>query len=150
MVSELNQTDVADATTGRTSNGQFAAGNRYGRGRPRREVERAYLEAFVGGCSAKQLEKIVGKLTAKALDGNLDAIKLLLRYAMPQQSLRLQLASHEEEYRVAGKSPAEGMAAMMQRITAKVQERREYEAQINNKTSRRGGPDQAAVDAACR
>ncbi len=35
-----------------------------------------------------------------------------------------------EEYRVAGKSPAEGMSDLMQRIHTKVQDRRKYEARL--------------------
>ncbi len=109
---------------GRDTQGRFAAGNKIGRGRPRREIESAYLQSFVDGCPDGLLERIVAKLTQQALAGNIQASRLLMQHAMPSQQLRIELASDDEEYRVAGQSPSDGMESMMARITEKVQEAR--------------------------
>lgn len=133
-------TATTNKTNGRDASGRFAPGNSFGRGRPRREVEQEYLQAFVDGCPPNELRAIVAMLTQKSIKGNLDAARLLLRHAMPAQQLRLELASQHAEYRVAGRSPAEGMAEMLERLQRKLQERREYEAELAAQGVQVSGP----------
>lgn len=56
---------------GRTSNGRFAAGNPGGPGRPRREIERAYLDATIAAVSVERWSNVVAKALndAEAGDG---------------------------------------------------------------------------------
>ncbi len=64
--------------------------------------------------------------------GWLDIVKwcVEVRCRLEGHFAAVKVRVQHEEYRVAGKSPAEGMAAMMQRITEKVQERRKYESRL--------------------
>ena len=108
-------------SNGRDQNGRFAPGNTIGRrGRPRREIETAYLQSFVDGCPDTLLEQIVAKLCQQALAGQIQASKLLLQHAMPDRQLRIELASNDESYRVAGQTPEAGLAEMLDRINKKV------------------------------
>ncbi|NOY41178.1 MAG: hypothetical protein GXP26_04995 [Planctomycetes bacterium] len=112
---------------GRDAAGRFTAGNTLSRGRPRRERETEFLDAFCGALPASELAEVTKAILARAKAGNIPAARLLLEYAVGKPTTRIEFAPSDEEYRVAGKSPAEGMAAMMERIAAKVKERREYE-----------------------
>ncbi len=127
MTAQQPQPEVSD----RDAFGRFTEGNVIGRrgGRPPREIEREYLAAFTLGCPADRLQRIVEKLAEKAEAGNVDAIRLLLKHALPSQAMRVELDS-VEQYRVAGASPAEHMGDMMARIQKKVTERRKFESRL--------------------
>ena len=128
----MTETQPKPESNGRDARGRFLPGNQVGRrgGRPPREMERQYLEAFQAGCSPERLAKIVAAVAAKAEAGSLEAAKLILRHAMPAWPLRVELASDAEEYRVAGLTAAEVNQQMLKRLIDKIRERREYEASL--------------------
>jgi len=119
--------ESSSTSNGRTEGGRFAPGNTFavGRGRPRREIEIGYLQAFVDGCDEDTLRRVVAKLAAQALAGSVSASRLLLTHAMPGKELKIELASDAEEYRVAGRTPLDGLRSMEEYIQTRVQQMRE-------------------------
>lgn len=69
----------------RTSAGQFS--KIAGPGRPSRQVEQAYLEAFRGGCTAEDITAIVKNMVEFAKAGDVNAAKLILDRALPKNRL---------------------------------------------------------------
>lgn len=59
-----------NVANGRTSNGRFAAGNAGGPGRPRREVERAYVDATIAAVPIDEWGEIVKQAVADAKAGD--------------------------------------------------------------------------------
>jgi len=118
-------------TNGRDSSGKFAVGNTYGRGRPRKEVEASYLRAFNDGCPPDQFRRIVARMAKLAEGGNIAAARLILSHAMPGKELRIELASDDREFRVAGETPRESLEHMQTYIAERVQQMRKSEPERN-------------------
>jgi hypothetical protein len=57
-------------SNGRDERGRFATGNQGGPGRPRREVERAYLDASIGVVTIDAWMEVVIRAVNDAKDGN--------------------------------------------------------------------------------
>lgn len=72
----------------RKEDGKFDKGNPGGPGRPKRETERAYLDAIIAECPPETWRKIAGKAVEDALDGDSKAREWLSHYVVgkPQQS----------------------------------------------------------------
>jgi hypothetical protein len=62
--------------------GQFVAGNKCGKGNPRYRQFAANRVAFLEAVTPEQVTKLARKLMRRALDGDLDAAKLVLAYAI--------------------------------------------------------------------
>ncbi len=63
---------------GRDDHGRFRKGNSFGRGRPRKEIERDYLTAMRDTCSRADIQEIFGKLVEQAKTGDLRAAKFVM------------------------------------------------------------------------
>lgn len=72
----------------RKKDGTFDKGNPGGPGRPKRETERAYLDAMIAECSPETWRKISRKAVEDAVDGDSKAREWLSHYVVgkPQQS----------------------------------------------------------------
>jgi hypothetical protein len=57
-------------SNGRDRGGRFAVGNQGGPGRPRREVERAYVDASIGAVTIDAWMEVVTRAVNDARDGN--------------------------------------------------------------------------------
>ncbi|GAG25257.1 unnamed protein product [marine sediment metagenome] len=66
-------------------------------------------------------------VVAQARRGSLRAFELLGRIVLPSADERHRI-DHEDEIRVAGKTPAEFDQETLELILERIQERREYEA----------------------
>jgi len=124
------------AANGRDKMGRFAAGGAAGPGRPRREVEAAYLAAFTSAMPPEELEKIIEAVVEQAQAGNVQAARLLIEHSLGRPTSRLELADASEGFRVAGQTPAESLEMMMQRINEKIAEQRERKKAIANDTAK--------------
>jgi hypothetical protein len=71
---------------GRDGRGRFAQGWRGGPGRPKRQVEEDYLEAFRRAVSIEDMVAIVETAVAQARDGNGRARDFIARYLLPETS----------------------------------------------------------------
>lgn len=85
----------------RDQNGRFIKGNRCGQGRPRREVERAYLSIIRDNVSASDAKAIVAQAVKDAIKGDNVARKWLFDYLIgaPVQRIAPTDPSGEDEYR---------------------------------------------------
>jgi hypothetical protein len=84
----------------RDKNGRFIKGNGCGKGRPRREVERAYLDILRQGVSASDAKAIVAQAVKDAVGGDNVARKWLFDYLIgaPVQQVAPTDPSGENEY----------------------------------------------------
>lgn len=71
------------ANNGRAPDGRFAAGNAGGPGRPRREVETAYLTALTESVAVGDWQRIAARAVKDALKGDARARDWLSRYLLP-------------------------------------------------------------------
>lgn len=73
----------------RNEKGQFTKGHPGGPGRPKREVEQAYLNTTIGAVSEKEWHAIVKAMVKEAKTGNVQAATWLGNYLMgkPQESI---------------------------------------------------------------
>jgi molecular chaperone DnaK (HSP70) len=69
---------ATNGAAGRDAKGQFAPGNRLGRGNPHAQRIAEYRAAIQGAVSAGDLKRIIAKLKSLALTGDMAAIKELL------------------------------------------------------------------------
>jgi hypothetical protein len=85
----------------RDKNGRFIKGNRCGKGRPRREVERAYLSILRDNVSASDAKAIVEQAVKDARKGDNVARKWIFDYLIgaPVQRIAPTDPSGEDEYR---------------------------------------------------
>jgi hypothetical protein len=115
----------------RGPDGRFLKGGGGGPGRPCRETEQAYFNAFTSACSPEDLAAVVATMVGLAKAGDINAAKLVMQHALPVQT-RMELRNwipEEEKYRVAGSSPEEKSDEMLMRIVTKIKERRKYKAE---------------------
>ena len=68
-------------------------------------------------------------MVAKALEGNVQAARLLFDYAIGRPTVRLELAT-ESQFSVGGRSPAEVDREMLEYVAQKVRDRAEYEESL--------------------
>jgi len=73
----------------RNTNGTFAPGNPGGPGRPRRGVERQYLEAFAGAVTLDDWRAIIQRAVADAKAGDAKARDWLSKYLVGDEPLAL-------------------------------------------------------------
>ncbi|MEM8947209.1 MAG: hypothetical protein AAGD11_18695 [Planctomycetota bacterium] len=106
--------------SGRGIRGRFAAGKKFDRGRTRREVEEEFLWDVWNGCPPDKLQAILSRMSVKALTGDVAAARLVLAHVRPPNDFCIELASSGDEYRVADRSPAAGMSAMMELISTNI------------------------------
>ena len=130
------KTKTKPKPNGRDSSGRFSKGNRLSPGRPRRDTEREYLAAFQRALSTEDLEAVTRSVFECAMAGNVAACRLLLEYSVGRPTERIRFQP-EEEYRVAGISPAEHMQEMLKRIAKQTKERRAYEKEVAAQTKAR-------------
>jgi hypothetical protein len=116
-------------TNGRDQRGRFATGNKLGKGRPTRQVEADNLRAMYSACPPERLMGIINKLCVECELGNLEAIRILLRHALPIAVARVEIETDDFQYRVAGSTPEEKSGEMLRRIVTKVKEQRAYKAE---------------------
>jgi hypothetical protein len=64
----------------------FQKGNPGGPGRPKREVERAYLDATLASVSPSDWQKVVAKALQDAKNGDAAARAWLSKYLLPQDT----------------------------------------------------------------
>ena len=109
----------------RDSRGRFQEGTAAGPGRPQRETEQRYLDAFRQGLPPEKLAEVVSKLSELAINGDVHAARTLLQFALPIQArLELLNQSSSEPYRVAGCTPEETNFRMVRRIMNRIEENR--------------------------
>jgi hypothetical protein len=86
---------------GRNGQGQFAAGNPGGPGRPRRAAERDYLRALTDECPPETWRAICRRAAADAVRGDAKAREWLSRYLLgsPADLPTLQALAQEQEGR---------------------------------------------------
>src|SRR5262249_47563303 len=77
------------------SGGRFQKGNAGGPGRPRRETERAYLDATISGCSVAQWTLIVKRAVADAKKGNACARRWLSDILLGRDPVAMRQAVDE-------------------------------------------------------
>lgn len=123
---------MSDPTLRRDKNGQFAAGNAGGPGRPPAAKEEHYLELLRQTVDLSQWQTAISAVLRKAQEGDLRAFEALAKYIMPLPAQRLKLSEEpaQEEFRVAGMSPGELGESMVNRLIKKVMERRAYEKMV--------------------
>lgn len=81
---------------GRTASGAFAAGNTFGKGRPRRAVESEYLAALGNAVTLDTWGEIVKKAVEDAKAGDAKAREWVTRYVLGTEPITLmQLARRE-------------------------------------------------------
>lgn len=80
---------------GRDTNGQFATGNSYGKGRPPRDAELIYLSKLTEQCSEDRWSKIVERAVTDAENGNPKAREWLASYLIGRPMHRLDIAFEE-------------------------------------------------------
>jgi hypothetical protein len=82
----------------RDEHGKFTKGNTFGRGRPRKEIERDYLAAIRDACSSEDVKEIFGKLVEQAKGGDLRAARYVLEACIgSREPLALTQIAIEEE-----------------------------------------------------
>jgi hypothetical protein len=109
---------VAKAKRG--ADGRFLKGTPAGPGRPCRETEQAYYNAFTLACSPQDLAAVVASMVGLAKAGDINAAKLVMGHALPAM-VRMDLLIHvapELQYRVAGagRSATDVNATMLTRL----------------------------------
>lgn len=84
--------------TGRTSSGQFAEGNTFGKGRPKRETERDYLIALREICTIDDWKEIMKRAVEDAKKGDARARQFLANYMIGtrQEGVFMAIAVEEE------------------------------------------------------
>lgn len=80
----------------RDANGYFAAGNKGGPGRRKRETEREYIAATIETCPLDKWRTIVLKAVEQAMAGEHHSREWLSKYLLPEIS-RLHLLDDEEK-----------------------------------------------------
>ena len=82
---------------GRAENGQFAPGNKIGKGntggRPSKKREERYYEIALNTCSFKDFKAIVQKAVEQAMDGDKDARKWLADYLIGPAPKKLDVTT---------------------------------------------------------
>jgi hypothetical protein len=89
---DANGETVRPVTNGRAPGGQFGPGNRYGRGNPNALKMFEYRQAMLGAVNPEIVEKVTKRLAIKALEGDLDAIKVFLDYCVGKPPAALELS----------------------------------------------------------
>lgn len=80
----------------RNEKGQFVKGHPGGPGRPRREVERDYLNTMLGVISQERWEEIVEAVYKRAKRGDIAAATWLGNYTQGKPTERLDVTSNDE------------------------------------------------------
>ena len=94
------QTNAAETSTGRDEKGQFTPGNPGGPGNPFARQVAALRKALVDAVTPQDIQEVAAALIARAKEGNVQAAKLLLSYAIgkPEQAPQPDhLDAHEWE-----------------------------------------------------
>ncbi len=103
--------------SGRDADGRFLKGKwKGGPGRPRREIERTYLEIVWRNVSPRKWAQVVKKALEQALEGDHRARVWLGNYlcGRPPEQLDLDiLAGNEADFRIAGKSRQQVIAELL-------------------------------------
>ena len=122
---------MAKSARTRDAKGKFMPGCMPGPGRPTVAREEAYLELLRRTVDLVEWEKAVRAVLAKAKKGDLRAFEALAKFIMPLPAQRLKISDEpQDEYRVAGRSPAQTDALMGKRLMDKILQRRKYEADL--------------------
>jgi hypothetical protein len=85
-----------DGSNGRTAAGTFAKGNKFGRGRPPRPREVAYLRKLVDSVSLRDWREIAKKAVADAKEGDAAARSWLSLYLLGKDPPSIAQATAEE------------------------------------------------------
>jgi hypothetical protein len=109
---------------GRDQQGRFSSGNQIGPGRPRRDVEAAYLDTLVGQIPLSQWQQVVEKALKNALAGDHRARIWLTDYLLGKPAQILELKSQEvmalskvlERFKAHGLSPIEIFKSMLDEL----------------------------------
>ena len=119
-VSSVPLEPVTDGKEGqRTSSGQFAAGNKCGKGNPHARKLSAMRKAFADVVDENRLKQLAEKIYQRSLYGDMLAAKLLLSYVVgkPVEAVdpdRLDL----EEWKLIQQSPTQGELLALVGVTA--------------------------------
>jgi hypothetical protein len=81
--------------SGRAADGKFGEGNTFGRGRPRRAVEREYLAVLGDAVSLADWREVAGRALAQAKAGDAKARDWLASYLLRNAPLLLDVAAAE-------------------------------------------------------
>ncbi len=79
---KAEQTTSAETSTGRDEKGQFVPGNPGGPGNPFARQVAALRKALVDAVTPRDIQEVAAALIARAKEGNVQAAKLLLSYAI--------------------------------------------------------------------
>ncbi len=116
---------------GRDDHGRFKRGNTFGRGRPRKEIERDYLSAIRDACSSEDVKEIFGKVVEQAKQGDLKAARFVIEqfvgsrepHDLTQIAIDEQLGYDPVEEAVQGADAMEHLRiAAMEQIPAETTE----------------------------
>jgi len=99
---------VADgATGGRSTNGKFTKGNKFGRGNPHARKLAELRTAFISVIGEDQLKQLADYLLVRAMAGDMVAAKLLLSYTLGKPGdVQNPDMLDIEEWRLLDQSPA--------------------------------------------
>ena len=82
-------------------------------------------------CPPESFREVLRVLQAKALEGDIPAARLFLEYVVGKPPQCVEVANEpEDEFRVAGCTPAELNRMMLQRLQQRIDERQEREEEL--------------------
>lgn len=108
-------------TSGRDSSGRFTAGNKGGPGNPFARQTAARRRAIVNAVSEEQVAAIAGVMVQKALDGDVDAAKLVFTYTAGKAGAATDpdtLDAHELAVRRGNTASPDDMRALFEECPA--------------------------------
>ena len=76
---------MSEELSGRNSDGKFAEGNTFSDGRNKYARQQELKQLFADAVSHQEIQRLANKLTAMALDGDMQAAKLLLTTLFKEQ-----------------------------------------------------------------
>lgn len=107
----------------RNAKGHFLPGWRGGPGGSKNTLFIALKSSF----TKEDILKVGRVMYKQALKGNMDAIRLFFAYTVGVPKLPVEISKSDDEFRVAGVTPAELNRMMLQRLQDRLTERAERE-----------------------
>lgn len=134
----MHETERNPNDTKRDDKGRFLVGTAPGPGRPPACSDSIYMTVARQRFQPEQIASVLDAVYREALNGSIKAASLLLKYFLPQPNARIQIEARmfeppsraEDEFRVAGATPAEIDRQMMNRLRQLVVEQEQYEKDI--------------------
>lgn len=124
---------VTQATSTRDANGRFLPGCAPGPGRPKRDREAAWQEAFGNALPPDELAAVIAAMLTRAKSGSVSAARLLLEHAVGRPAIKITFDDRGEYApRVAGLTPDQALTRQLELIQRRITEVRSREELIRN------------------